>query len=140
MQPGFGTSGPNQFGEPLRRYSFLVSGAPANGPRIQDVPGLISKMDSQIANWEAKYPGRWSKSNALSRKRCVDARLSQASKDRNPLPNDPHHSIACPRCVERDVLCVVVGVGYGPVVVPLPPSDRSPNATPRDPGYYVKQG
>jgi hypothetical protein len=122
----------------IRPYSFLISGSPAQGPRTMDVSAeLLAMMDSQIAEWERHRPGKWMNGSAAGGKRCIESRWSRQSLTVRPLPADPHHSIACPHCISTGSLCTIVGVGFSPIVVPLPPAYRASHLTPRDVGYYV---
>jgi hypothetical protein len=95
-------------------------------------------MNAQIARWESR-PDHvdWSRPTKLSHKRCADTRVFKVSNARNP-PASENPNVACSDCVKKRVLCTLVG-DEGPVVVPLPLSERSPGATPTNGEYYVKE-
>jgi hypothetical protein len=136
-------SGPlvgRQLGGPLRPYSFLISGLLSNGELTQNVaPALLTMMDEQISKWNTQIEKpSWTGRNAASSLRCVDTRRTGLSTKKNPPPDDPNDSIACRRCVRKKQLCVLVGL-RGPVIVPLPHSERAASLTPLDLGYYVKE-
>jgi hypothetical protein len=123
-----------------RRYTFLVSGHVTNGLRTSIVdPAIIDKMNAQIARWDVNSHVNWAGSSPVSHKRCSETRVQQFRKAKNP-PAWENPNEACAHCVANKILCVlVVGqLGLGPVVVPLPVSERSPGATPTNGGYYVK--
>jgi hypothetical protein len=67
---------------------------------------LFTMMDRQIAGWELRRPGKWSYASAVGSKRCIESRWSKASVTIRPLPEDPQHSIACPRCISEGRLCI----------------------------------
>jgi len=136
--PTAGTFGP-LLQQPAQSYSFLVSGDVATGQRTLAVnPSLIQKMNDQIARWESN-PGyaNWQGATGLSHKRCANTRVFKVSNARNP-PASEHPNVACKDCVKKRVLCTLVGRN-GPVVVPLPVSERSPGATPTNGEYYAKE-
>ncbi|CZR63031.1 uncharacterized protein PAC_12928 [Phialocephala subalpina] len=124
-----------------RPYEFLVSGFMIGGTRAPNVlPEYIQKMDAQIAVWQAQ-PGKglWSTWTSRSGIRCVDVRRSGTNPTYAPPANDPNGQVACKRCVNRRLLCVMVAELGLPAVVPLPVSDRSPNANAMTRGYYIKE-
>ena len=57
--------------------------------------------------------------------------------NRNP-PASENQNVACKDCIRKRVLCTLIG-NNGPVVVPLPVSERSAGATPISGEYYVKE-
>jgi hypothetical protein len=133
-----GTSGPPPQ-QPTQSYTFLVSGDLVTGQRTLAVdPSLFQMMNAQIARWESR-PDHvdWSRPTKLSHKRCADTRVFKVSNARNP-PASENPNVACSDCVKKRVLCTLVG-DEGPVVVPLPLSERSPGATPTNGEYYVKE-
>jgi hypothetical protein len=124
------SSAAGTFGPPLPQpttgqYSFLVSGELATGPRTLTVDlSLPQKMNAQIARWTAKSHVNWSGSSTVSHKRCSETRVQQFKKSKNP-PASENPNEACANCVANKILCVLVGEN-GPVVMPLPVSERSP--------------
>jgi hypothetical protein len=134
-----GTLGPPLQQQPpvSQRYSFLVSGQLASGHRTLSVDlSVIQRMNSQITRWEGNSHVNWAGPSAVSHKRCSETRVQQFRKTKNP-PASENPNEACANCVANKMICVLVG-GNGPVVVPLPVSERSPGATPTSGDYYVK--
>jgi hypothetical protein len=133
-----GTFGPLQQRPPAsQRYSFLVTGQLASGHWTLSVnSSVIQKMNSQITRWEGNSHVNWAGASAVSHKRCSETRVQQFRKTKNP-PVSENPNEACANCVANKIICVLVG-GNGPVVVPLPVSERSPGATPTSGDYYVK--
>jgi hypothetical protein len=77
------------------------------------------------------------KEGNISHKRCVDTRRSDLKRDENaPASEDPN--VACRRCVDHGMVCVLIDKNGRSVVVPLPEGNRSPNATPTRGDYYMK--
>ena len=143
--PGQSSSTAGTFGPPLQqqppasqRYSFLVSGQLASGHQTLYVdPSVIQKVNAQITRWEGKKSHvNWAGFSSVSHKRCSETRVQQFRKTKNP-PASENPNEACANCVANKMICVLVG-GNGPVVVPLPVSERSPGATPTSGDYYVK--
>jgi hypothetical protein len=96
-----------------------------------------SKANAQIARWRPKSYVNWAGSSPVSHKSCSETRVQQFKKAKKPpASEDPNE--ACAHCVASKILCVLVGKN-GPVVVPLPVSERSPGATPTSGEYYVKE-
>jgi hypothetical protein len=141
--PAFGNMAnnpqPNQFGGPLRGYNFLISGRLGEGQLTQNVAAeLFAKMEAQISAWNSQIgKPSWSVPSSSSAARCVDTRRAGLSAAKAPPANDPHEAIACRRCIGKKQLCVLIGL-RGPVIVPLPHSERSANLTLLDQGYYIK--
>ncbi|PMD29497.1 hypothetical protein L207DRAFT_593301 [Hyaloscypha variabilis F] len=102
------------------RWTFLVSGSLATGQRISSVaPSVMLMMQDQVAKWEGNPVHRnWAAATRVSHKRCCETRIVQRlSTARNPPPSENLN---------------------GPVIVPLPVSERTPGATPMQGEYYVK--
>jgi uncharacterized protein (DUF3084 family) len=142
--PGQSPSTAGTFGPPLqqlgsRPYTFLISGELASGQCTLSVnPSVIQLMDAQITRWTSKPEYiDWSKPTSVSHKRCSDTRVYKVGVNRNP-PASENPNAACKDCVRKRVLCTLIGTG-GPVVVPLPISERSAGATPTSGEYYVKE-
>jgi hypothetical protein len=119
-------------------FSFLVSGSLATGPRTLAVnPQVLQEMHAQVQRWATTARSEWNSGGLASHKRCVDTRIvSRLSLRRNPPASDNPNE-ACRICVNRRLLCVLIG-DHGPVVVPLPLADRSPGASPMQGDYYIK--
>jgi hypothetical protein len=136
-----GTLGP-LLAAPVRpqNFSFLVSGSLAMGQRnlLAVHSSVYDVMMNQVAKWDGRMERyHWTTKTSLSHQRCVDTRVvSRLSRARNP-PASTNPNIACASCVNKGLLCVLIE-DRGPVVVPLPLSDRSPGATPTIGDYYVK--
>jgi hypothetical protein len=142
--PGLGNMGgapapPSTAGTISRPYAFLESGLVATGPRSLNVPpGLIAKMDAQIAEWESS-PGKtsWSAVTRASGRRCVQTRRINLNQQKVPIPSDENGTVACHRCVGKRLLCVLVDE-RGAVILPMPVEERSGFAGPMNGGYFVK--
>ena len=136
-QPQIGHSHP----QPALPYNFLVSGPLASGQISQNVSReLVVKMNAQISEWQIKSTGKgpWNGASSASAARCIDTRRNGIPKAINPpSAQGPNGVFACQRCISRNILCVLIGE-RGPVIVPLPLSERSANATPTSGDYFVK--
>jgi len=127
---------------PQRSYGFLVSGKLQDGPRINATavsPDLIAQMDKQITTWEEKLAkkGNRAASVTTTATRCIDSRWSGLGPTKALAADDVNNSVACPRCIKRKQLCVLVGAG-GPTIVPLP-LQKAPGVDSAHVGYYLKQ-
>jgi hypothetical protein len=120
-------------------YQFLVSGTLEAGPRVNRASqAVINQMANQITRWDGQAKGtHWSKKGNISHRRCVETRRSGLKRDENaPASEDPN--VACRRCVDHGIVCVLIDKNGRSVVVPVPEGDRSPNATPTSGDYYMK--
>ncbi|TGO43930.1 hypothetical protein BOTNAR_1063g00020 [Botryotinia narcissicola] len=139
--PQFGLQGPAPGMVPPvpRNFRFLVSGGVEGGVLTLNVPaGLIQKMNEQIDEWiEAKKPPKWYQATTASSTRCVEVRSRSLGLVRGPPTSDVGDKFACIHCMDRGLLCVLVGRD-GPVIAPLNLRERLPGATPQSPGYYIR--
>lgn len=138
--PTAGTLGPAPNPQqPTQNFSFLVSGSLATGQRTLNVrPSVFQMMVDQATKWDRRMDRyHWTTKTSVSHQRCVDTRIvCHFSHARNP-PASANPNAACASCVNKGILCVLIG-DNGPVVVPLPLSDRSLGATPIFGDYFVK--
>ncbi|TGO12905.1 hypothetical protein BTUL_0080g00250 [Botrytis tulipae] len=139
--PQFGVQGsaPGMVPPVPRNFRFLVSGRVQGGVLTLNVPaGLIQKMNEQIDEWiEAKKPPKWYQATSASSTRCVEVRSRSLGLVRGPQTSDDGDKFACLHCMDRGLLCVLVGRD-GPVIAPLNLRERLPGATPQSPGYYIR--
>ncbi|KAN0100009.1 hypothetical protein V8E51_013784, partial [Hyaloscypha variabilis] len=138
---------PGTFGPPLqqpqpvqRQYSFLISGELATGLRTSSAsPAMIQLADAQLAEWNRRANDKthWSAKSKVSHQRCVYTRVvAHLTKTQNPAASETPNA-ACAACIKKGYACVLIG-DNGPVIVPLPESERSAGATPTSAGYFVK--
>ncbi|KAK6600029.1 hypothetical protein H4I96_07355 [Botrytis cinerea] len=122
----------------VHNYRFLISGGVEGGLLTLDIPaGLSQKMNEQIGEWiRVGRPSRWYQATILSKTRCVEVRSKNLTQVRGPPSSDVGEKFACKHCMDRRLLCVLVG-GDGPVIAPLAHRYRLPDATPKTPGYYI---
>jgi hypothetical protein len=101
-------------------------------------PPIIQMMDDQVARWEnnTAWATSWKANTTTSRKRCSEARVLGLNKQRSPYVDNP--TTACTFCIKSGKFCVINGV-HGPVVMPLPVSERSAGATPLAEDFFVKR-
>jgi hypothetical protein len=102
-------------------------------------PAIIQLVDAQFAEWNRRTRDRnhWSSKSKASHKRCVHTRIvAHLTNAQNPAPSDTPN-VACTSCITKGLACVLIG-DHGPVIVPLPVSERTAGATPTSAGYFVK--
>ncbi|KAM0146717.1 hypothetical protein ACHAQE_010614 [Botrytis cinerea] len=119
-------------------YKFLVSGGIEGGVTTTNVPPVLNqKMMDQITEWLKSVKGtNWFQITLMSRTRCVEVRVKNVSNARAPSSSDVGDKFACKHCINRHLLCVLIG-SDGPVIAPLAHGYRLPDATPKTPGYYI---
>jgi len=95
--------------------------------------------DAQLAEWNRRANDKthWSAKSKVSHQRCVYTRVvAHLTKTQNPAASETPNA-ACAACIKKGYACVLIG-DNGPVIVPLPESERSAGATPTSAGYFVK--
>ena len=120
-------------------YKFLVNGELASGQLTLSVhPTVIEKIEEQIVRW-TRNPSYidGSKSTKGRHQRYSNTRVFKVSMQRNP-PAGETPNVACKDCANKGVISTLVGKD-GPIIVPLPVSERSIGATPLNGEYYVKE-
>ncbi|CZT12868.1 uncharacterized protein RAG0_16545 [Rhynchosporium agropyri] len=119
-------------------YTFLVSGDFVDGQRVtsDNVDStVVATLDSLIESWTGKKT-RWDSHSSTSHKICSLTRVLRKGPNVNP-PAGENPNVACRLCLSTQRPCVLVG-DDGPVVVPLPESQRG-NAVPMERGYWVTE-